>query len=450
MLRRRDRACTTPSCARATARRATTTTTASSATRSLAVIGMGKLGGEELNFSSDVDVIYVYSSDQGEAGTLSLHEYFAKLCTEVTARARPRSPRTISCSASICGCAPRAPRARSRTRSRRLERYYETFGRPWERQAWIKARLSAGDRALGARDARRRCSRSCSRAIASPAVVDDVRDLNRRIKRELVRRGKRRLRRQERRRRHPRDRVLRAGAAADPRRQAAGAAPARHARARSTRCCSPASSPTTSTTRSARAYRWLRHAEHVLQLEAGLQTQTMPDDPRAPRAVRAPARLRRRGDVRRPSSRATRSAVARLFATLGDGRRRSSPTIAAILRGELSPTKQRPRRSRGSASSTSPPRAPSSRARAAAPARRCRRPRPSARRAIGAQLLAEIAALGRSRSGAARARRSDRAARRGVVDLARCSTSSPRSRACSARSSARARTSRARSSTRPS
>ena len=51
----------------------------------LAVIGMGKLGGEELNFASDVDVIYVYSSDQGEAGSISLHEYFAKLCTQVTA-----------------------------------------------------------------------------------------------------------------------------------------------------------------------------------------------------------------------------------------------------------------------------------------------------------------------------------------------------------------------------
>ena len=31
-----------------------------------------------------------------------------------------------------------------------IERYYETFGRPWERQAWIKARPCAGDAALGA------------------------------------------------------------------------------------------------------------------------------------------------------------------------------------------------------------------------------------------------------------------------------------------------------------
>lgn len=38
----------------------------------LAVIGMGKLGGEELNFTSDVDVIYTYASDHGAAGPLSL------------------------------------------------------------------------------------------------------------------------------------------------------------------------------------------------------------------------------------------------------------------------------------------------------------------------------------------------------------------------------------------
>src|SRR5262249_10944113 len=45
----------------------------------MVVFGMGKLGGEELNFSSDIDIICVYSSDQGAAGKLSLHEYFTQL-----------------------------------------------------------------------------------------------------------------------------------------------------------------------------------------------------------------------------------------------------------------------------------------------------------------------------------------------------------------------------------
>src|SRR5439155_14610067 len=50
-----------------------------------AVIGMGKLGGGELNLSSDVDVIYVHGTDDGKtAGPLSAHEWMAKLATRLT------------------------------------------------------------------------------------------------------------------------------------------------------------------------------------------------------------------------------------------------------------------------------------------------------------------------------------------------------------------------------
>jgi len=48
------------------------------------VFGMGKLGGEELNFSSDIDLIYLYETDQGAAGSLSLHEYFSRLAERLT------------------------------------------------------------------------------------------------------------------------------------------------------------------------------------------------------------------------------------------------------------------------------------------------------------------------------------------------------------------------------
>ena len=50
----------------------------------LVVMGMGKLGGEELNFASDIDVIYLYTSDQGAAGSLTLHEYFDRLARKLT------------------------------------------------------------------------------------------------------------------------------------------------------------------------------------------------------------------------------------------------------------------------------------------------------------------------------------------------------------------------------
>ena len=112
------------------------------------VMAMGKLGGEELNFSSDVDVCYFYSTDGGAAGEASLHHYYAELSRRVSAaleqptgdgmvfrvdlRLRPEGRNGPLCN-SIAAA----------------ERYYETFGRTWERQAWLRARPAAGDRALG-------------------------------------------------------------------------------------------------------------------------------------------------------------------------------------------------------------------------------------------------------------------------------------------------------------
>ena len=114
------------------------------------VVAMGKLGGLELNFSSDVDLIYVYSSDEGHAGSLSLHEYYSRLSQMVTRavaeitgdgfvfrvdlRLRPEGG-----SGAICNSLAAA------------ENYYETFGRTWERQALLRARPAAGDLDLGAR-----------------------------------------------------------------------------------------------------------------------------------------------------------------------------------------------------------------------------------------------------------------------------------------------------------
>jgi glutamate-ammonia-ligase adenylyltransferase len=113
------------------------------------VMGMGKLGGEELNFSSDVDVCYFYSTDAGHAGHATLHRYYSELSRRITAaleeptgegivfrvdlRLRPESRNGPLCNAVAAA-----------------ERYYETFGRTWERQAWLRARPCAGDLALGA------------------------------------------------------------------------------------------------------------------------------------------------------------------------------------------------------------------------------------------------------------------------------------------------------------
>jgi glutamate-ammonia-ligase adenylyltransferase len=117
-------------------------------TPSFVVLGMGKLGGEELNFSSDVDLVYLYSTDDGQAGTLSLHEYYVRLSQMVTQAIGDATDEGIVFRVDL----RLRPEGRSGTICNSLaaaERYYETFGRTWERQALLRARPIAGDLALG-------------------------------------------------------------------------------------------------------------------------------------------------------------------------------------------------------------------------------------------------------------------------------------------------------------
>ena len=124
----------------------------SGAPQGLVVIGMGKLGAGELNFSSDIDVIFAYPEDgetTGGARACGNEDYFRRLAQRlihaisaptadgfvfrVDMRLRPfgdAGPLVMSFDA--------------------LEEYYQTHGREWERYAWIKAAPVAGDAAAGA------------------------------------------------------------------------------------------------------------------------------------------------------------------------------------------------------------------------------------------------------------------------------------------------------------
>ena len=115
------------------------------------VLGMGKLGAGELNFSSDIDLIFAFPQEghiQNAVKMPTCELFFTKLCREflkvfnsgatglpifrVDTRLRPfgdSGPLVMSCEA--------------------MEIYYETQGREWERYALIKARPMAGDLAAG-------------------------------------------------------------------------------------------------------------------------------------------------------------------------------------------------------------------------------------------------------------------------------------------------------------
>ena len=121
--------------------------TESGTPQALIVIGMGKLGGGELNVSSDIDLVFTYPEEGETDGPkpVSNREFFDRLGRRVIAalaevdgngyvfrvdmRLRPygdSGPLTVSFAA--------------------LEQYLVTQGRAWERYAWLKARALTGDR----------------------------------------------------------------------------------------------------------------------------------------------------------------------------------------------------------------------------------------------------------------------------------------------------------------
>lgn len=117
--------------------------------QNMIVVGMGKLGGRELNVSSDIDLIFAYEEDGETNGasqgkpTLSNHDFFTRVAKKLIAaideitedgfvfrvdmRLRPYgSEGPLACSFAM------------------LEEYYQNQGREWERYAWIKGRVIAG------------------------------------------------------------------------------------------------------------------------------------------------------------------------------------------------------------------------------------------------------------------------------------------------------------------
>ncbi|MCL4469886.1 MAG: bifunctional [glutamate--ammonia ligase]-adenylyl-L-tyrosine phosphorylase/[glutamate--ammonia-ligase] adenylyltransferase [Gammaproteobacteria bacterium] len=113
----------------------------------LVVAGMGKLGGGELNVSSDIDLIFAYPEEGETSGPrkISNHEYFALLGKKLIRALNETTPdgfvfrvdmrlRPYGDSGPLVGSFAM------------LENYYLTQGREWERYAWIKGRPLIGSR----------------------------------------------------------------------------------------------------------------------------------------------------------------------------------------------------------------------------------------------------------------------------------------------------------------
>ncbi|HKQ67808.1 MAG TPA: bifunctional [glutamate--ammonia ligase]-adenylyl-L-tyrosine phosphorylase/[glutamate--ammonia-ligase] adenylyltransferase, partial [Polyangiaceae bacterium] len=128
--------------------------TATGEASAFVVVGMGKLGGRELNAGSDIDLIYFYDTDEGATvpkngeEPISLHAYWSHVGRRLTANVDAQTSdgmvwrvdlrlRPEGSGGPIANSLPAA------------EGYYETFGRLWERAALLRARAVAGDLELG-------------------------------------------------------------------------------------------------------------------------------------------------------------------------------------------------------------------------------------------------------------------------------------------------------------
>jgi glutamate-ammonia-ligase adenylyltransferase len=150
----------------------------------LAVIAFGKLGGEELNYSSDIDLMFVHDSDGETRGRrpIAASEFFGRVVSEVVRLLSAHTPDGQAYRVDL-RLRPEGRRGPlSRTLASTLS-YYDAMGRTWERQALIKCRPVAGDSALG-REFLQAIEPFVYRTYFSFSEINEVKALKRMIERK--------------------------------------------------------------------------------------------------------------------------------------------------------------------------------------------------------------------------------------------------------------------------
>jgi glutamate-ammonia-ligase adenylyltransferase len=159
-----------------------------------AIIGMGKLGGMELNYHSDLDIIFVY---EGEGDTLpgqgtaperfkpqTNQQYFSRLAQRIisilTLMTREGSLYQID-----TRLRPSGNQGPLVTSLPSFRSYHETSAAPWERQALLKARVVAGDSGL-ARDIEALCTEIVYEKPLPDNLAMEIYRLRQRMEKELA------------------------------------------------------------------------------------------------------------------------------------------------------------------------------------------------------------------------------------------------------------------------
>jgi len=162
------------------------------------VLGLGKLGGQELNYSSDVDVVFIYGEEgsvfkepPGAANpprpAMTSHQFFNKLAESFIAEVSRLAPEGMLYRIDL----RLRPEGDSGPLSRSLgsyENYYAQWGQTWERMMLIKARCVAGDKGLAAEFMEMIQPFRYPRSV-NESVLHEVAAMKDRIENEVVKAG---------------------------------------------------------------------------------------------------------------------------------------------------------------------------------------------------------------------------------------------------------------------
>ena len=161
------------------------------------VVGMGKLGGRELNVSSDIDLIYLYEEDGQTTGRpeggghITAHEYFTHVARSLYALIGDVTEDGFVFRVDLA-LRPNGNSGPSAVSLGMLEEYFLVQGREWERFAWLKSRVVAplasvnSGRALQLRDV---VVPFVFRRYLDYGVFESLRSLHRKVRDEAQRRA---------------------------------------------------------------------------------------------------------------------------------------------------------------------------------------------------------------------------------------------------------------------
>ena len=149
-----------------------------------AILALGKLGGRELNHSSDIDVIFLYSEEGQASPNLSYHEWFNLLGSKIVETFAAPNPAGALFRIDL-RLRPEGTAGPLACSLASMENYYAGFGETWERLALIKARGICGSRELAYEFLRQHQPFIYPRS-PTPDLLDEIAAIKRRIERDIV------------------------------------------------------------------------------------------------------------------------------------------------------------------------------------------------------------------------------------------------------------------------